>query len=158
MNLFSIIVYWLGYWSLSVTQLIVVILYSAINHPPPPPIKMWKLKKAGVRGPFLKVKDLFVRHFNTNPKLMVQEYSFAGMAPILLHSKKPSWQSTIFIRFTAYLRISTHFELAQTLKAQKVNERLPSNKSPPRPLPTKYISVLAQREVRGVSVVFQNWF
>ena len=153
MNLFSIIVYSSGYWSLSVTQLIVVILYSAINHPP---YKCENLK-AGVGRPFLKVKNLVVTHFNTNPKLMVQEYSFAGMVSILLHSKKPSWQFPVFMRLTTHLRISTHFELAPTLKAQKVNERLPSNKSPPSPLPTKYISVLAQREVRWVSVVLQNW-
>ena len=35
---------------------------------------------------------------------------------------------------------------------------LPSNKHPPHPHPTKGISVLAQHEVRGASVVFQNWF
>ena len=47
-----------------------------------------------LEGPNLKEKGLVVTDLNTNPKLVVQEYSFTGMAPILLHPKKPPWQIT----------------------------------------------------------------
>ena len=59
--------------------------------------------------------------------------------------------------------------MSTSLEAQKVNKRPPSNKCPslkPKnvviahsiPSQQQQQNILAQREVRGPSVVFQNWF
>lgn len=74
MNLFSTIAYLSGYR----TQLVVTTLYSAVYHP-------W------VGGPFQKSKRPGYHTFQHKP-LMVQEYSFSGMAPVLLQPKKLSWK------------------------------------------------------------------